>query len=89
MSKNLKLVINRPSGFKTGQLLTGGQAKLVNPETGEEVPGVSNIAVNFNSRSPVKCTAEIHLSDIQFVEDRSEPIVIEQPEPGNGESSPQ
>ena len=89
MSKNLKLVINRPSGFKGGTLLTSGQARLVNPETNEEIPGVCNIAVTFHPKGAVKCTAEIQLSDIEFANEASLPIVTEQAKPENGESPPQ
>ena len=65
---NLKLVLDKPEGFRHDRPLTSG-AKLVNPATGEEVPGVGEITLRMSPRGGMlRCTAEIDLGGIEFAE---------------------
>jgi hypothetical protein len=90
----LKLVIPSLSGFKGAAPQIPAGAKLVDAETGEEVPGVANITLQIPQGGTLRCTAEINLSAIEV----TEPIVAgksfvdvhvnQQAEPGNGEDAP-
>lgn len=65
--KNLKLVIAQPEGWKRGCPLVECGAKLVNPETGEEVPGIGNVTLLVPGKGGVlRCTAEINLSSVEI-----------------------
>jgi hypothetical protein len=81
MSKRLKLVISRANGHKGGRPLVGAPARLVNVDTGEVVPGITHIQLNFPVKGVISCTAEIQISNIEFAEDPDLDA-----KPGNGES---
>ncbi len=98
MSKKLKLVISKPKGFKGGMPIVGFPSRLVNMETGEEVPGLRDITLGIPCKGVLTCTAEILLGDIEVVEEIQpayiQPLAgkafaeIDQAEPGNGEDAP-
>lgn len=65
MSNNLKLVIGKPQGTKGDKLLSSA-ARLVNPVTGEVIPGVGDIRVSFPAKGLIVVAAEIQISDIEI-----------------------